>query len=51
MNDVALKLIDRFGDKCNPKQVDDSGKTALHYAIDNNMNDVVSKIKSLLDDQ
>jgi ankyrin repeat protein len=46
MNVVALKLIDTFGEKCKPEQVNKNGKTALHYASENNMNDIVSKVKS-----
>ena len=49
--DIAIKLIYTFGMKCKPEQVNKDGKTALDLAIKNNMHDVVSKLKTLLDDQ
>jgi hypothetical protein len=62
MPKVALKLIEKFGGLCKPKQVNNDHNTALmeacyygitahYFASENNMNDVVSKLKTLLDDQ
>ena len=44
MNKVAILLINKFGDKVKPEQIDEIGETALIYAIKHDMNDVAFKI-------
>ena len=40
MNDVALKLIDKFGEKCKPDHLNKKDDTALSWACESRMNDV-----------
>jgi len=44
MRDVAIKLIDTFGDKVNPEHVNKNSNTALILACENNMTDVAIKL-------
>ena len=44
MTDVAIKLIDTFGDNVYPDIVNKDGYTALMYACDNKMNLVIDKL-------
>ena len=44
MNDVAIKLIDRFGELTKPDQVCNNGATGLIWACSNNMDDVAIKL-------
>jgi hypothetical protein len=44
MNIVALKLIDKIGEKCKPDQVDQYDNTALIWACRHYMKDVALKI-------
>jgi hypothetical protein len=44
MNDVALKLIDTFGEKIKPDHINKNGDTAFIIARNNKMNDVCSKL-------
>jgi ankyrin repeat protein len=43
--DVALSLINTFGDKCIPPQVSAIGQKALSCAIRNNMDQVAELLK------
>jgi hypothetical protein len=45
MSDVALSLINTFGDQCIPRQVNNLGSNASQIAIKNNMHQVAELLK------
>lgn len=44
MNEVTLKIIDKFGELCKPGHIDNFGKTSLMWVCKNKMNDVALKL-------
>jgi hypothetical protein len=48
MPEVALKLIDVFGEKCLPQHIDNYGFTALMYVCEYKLPNVDKKLINLL---